>query len=246
MVIHYWWCLLWREKTIAFLLSTLIFGVFMMGFFAFTIILETREALISFAAFFCRSLIILSAILLVPFYLSRLHQSGEIEAVLSGPTSRLHFLRETFLAFEGLLLGLTVFSILALGFVGVSLSSALQWGMAILGEATILLSFCFFLSCGKIHPMMGVISALAYYLMGRLHQLMTATLLSYKEGSDFFLYEPLQLILKVVPSFDLFSLTSWLLDPTIPVPLMILGREVVLFSTFFLLLTYHRYGKRWI
>jgi hypothetical protein len=202
-----------------FILALILGGVFLASFLAHTLIIETKPAQLSFVTSYMRSVSILFFVFMVPFYFIRLHQSQEIIHLLAQSRSRTQFLIQTFLAF--ILYALAVAGLNCLILLVLLSPQAMQWGLSMFFECSIIISLSLFLSTRLHLAAVASLIVLLIYFMGRMHSLLSVS-------------SPItKAIFKLIPALDRFEV----------LPLL---TESILFSLTFLILATLTYQKRWI
>jgi len=234
LFISYWWRLFWREYSLSFLFALLTSGFLLLQFLSSTLILEEDIATVAFAAFFIRSSLTVAFLFLVPFYMIRLHQSQEILLFLTQGYSRTHFLLLTWISFEMLSFVLCLYAALCLFLLGSRGFQIFAWGLSLFGELTILISFCLFLSCRMAHSVNVSLTVLLYYMLGRFHDLIIGSFSTSKA------------LWKLVPAFDHYTQTNWLIGVQEVIHLSPVLSEAALFTLLFLILATITYQKRWL
>jgi hypothetical protein len=237
-VVRYWLQLLWRERSWICILAILIGGVLLSGFLARTMVLEIKNAQISFTAFYLRSVSLLFFLFMMPFYFIRLHQSQEIIHLLTQFCSRAQFLIQTFIAFALYLSALCMFNLLLLLALGAPIAPTFWWALSLFLECSLLLSICLFLSTRLMLASITSLVGLVIYCLGRMHSLMMASVVQ----SDALT----KLTFKLIPSFDLFTQTNWLIGSTASSAFPSIIIETILFLVLCLTLAILTYQRRWL
>lgn len=240
IVMSYWLHLFWRERSWIYITTILIVGALLSGFLAHTMLLEIKNAQISFTAFYLRSVSLLFFLFMMPFYFIRLHQSQEIIHLLTQTCSRTQFIVQTFIAFVLYLSVLCMINWLLLLAIGAPIAPTFWWAISFFLECSLLLSISLFLSTRLKLASVASLVGLLFYCLGRMHSLVMASF-EQSEASTF-----TKAIFKLIPSFDVFTQTEWLMSSTVSTIIPSLMIETILFLVLCLTLAILAYQKRWL
>lgn len=196
---------------------------------------EGREAAIVYAAAGARFFLALGVMIFVSFHVQRLHDTREIEAILSRPLSRPAFALGYWagLAAVAALLVLPVCALLF--FLLPSFSSLpgfFAWSASLLAESFILVAFAFFASVTLVRGVVSVLIGVGFYLLARLGSFFLAV----AEKNSFMdeallarlMEEGMRGIAYLLPRLDLFAQTEWLVH-NVPIPLSSIILQTVVY-----------------
>ncbi len=175
---------------------------------------EPDAAVLTFIANSARFIGVLSLILFTVFYVRRAYETHDIEYLLSRPVTRIHFIIAHLLALSLLSLlftivisaGLTLFASHILNIDGFIL-----WSVSLGLEFMIIAYAAFFFSMTLSSAVSGTMATLAAYVLARMSGQVLAIIDSGSQGGSYILSKIMEAASVIVPRFDLFSQSSWLI-----------------------------------
>ncbi len=204
-----------RDKLVLSLIVLLVTAVSLSVFIGSSAITEPDAAILTFIASSSRFIGVLALVLFVVFYVRRAYETHDIEYLLSRPISRISFVISHLLAFSVLSLffavivsaGLVLFASTFMNYEGF-----LVWSVSLALELMIVSYAAFFFSMVLPSAVASTMATLAAYTLARMSGQVLGII---DAGGQSSLFEVLGKVMEaasvIVPRFDLFSQSSWLL-----------------------------------
>lgn len=177
---------------------------------------EGRQTGLAYAGEFFRVSLVLGLVTFVSFHVRRLHETREIEAILTRPISRSAFVLAYYGAFAVLAAILSILTapmlMAALGAHGVGL---LEWEASMILESWIVCALALFCAMALDSATAAVLISLGLYVLGRTAQFFLAiaqsgTGASENEGVNVGTHGVIAVIASIMPRLDLFGQSHWL------------------------------------
>jgi hypothetical protein len=178
---------------------------------------EGRQTGLAFASELYRTVLVLGLVIFVSFHVRGLHESREIEAILTRPVSRASFVVAYYGAFAALaaVLALLTAPLLA-AVLGASGAGLGQWEASMVLESWIVVALALFCAMALGSGTAAVLVALGLYVLGRTAQYFLAIAssgsgASSMEGVNRGSEAIMSVIATVMPRIDLFGQSRWLI-----------------------------------
>ena len=177
---------------------------------------EGRQTALALVAEFFRAALVLGLVTFVCFHVRSLHETREIEAILSRPISRVAFVIAYYGAFALLAAGLAALTVpllmVSLGANGVGM---LMWAASLALELWITVGLALFCAMALSSATAAVMVALGFYLLGRTARFFLAiavsgTGASDQEGVNQGAQGVMAVVAAIMPRLDLFGQSRWL------------------------------------
>ena len=175
-------------------------------------LVEAQEARIVYTAGTSRIAVIIGFTIFIIFYIKRLFENHEIEVILSHSISRQKIILGFFAGFSVILLTLLLPVLLILTLLKTPFTSTLIWCLSVYLEGLVVLSFA--ICCGLMikSQVLSLSTCFLLYLISRTIGNFVAYIeLSAKIDIMSVFASILKVISIVIPRFDLFGKTSWLI-----------------------------------
>lgn len=178
---------------------------------------EGAQTGLAFIGEFDRAALVLGLVTFVCFHVRGLHETREIEAILSRPISRIAFVVAYYSAFAVLAAVLSLLTaplmMAALGANGIGLA---MWVASLVLEMWITLSLALFCAMALSSATAAVMVTLGFYLLGRTARFFLAiavsgTGASDQEGINQGAHGVMAIIAAIMPRLDLFGQSRWLI-----------------------------------
>jgi hypothetical protein len=205
-----------RDRFPIAILAALIVAIALSVLVAGSTLSEGQQAGLAYGGEFIRAVLVLGLVTFVCFHVRRLHDTREIEAILTRPISRTAFVIAYYAAFSvlaGLLAAITVpMLVAALGAHG---WGVLEWGASMVLEVWIVCALSLFCAMALESATAAVMVALGFYVLGRTAQFFLAIALSNlgvseNEGINITFRSTISVIASIMPRLDLFGQSRWL------------------------------------
>ena len=205
-----------RDKLVISVFSIFIAAVSLSLFLSSAVVIETGETMITFVASSLRLLGILALILFTVFYVRRSFDTHDVEYLLSRPITRVSFAISHLIGLSILCFGFTVLSCGTLYFVSSGKIDGLGfflWAVSFLMETVIVVHAAFFFSMVLSSAVSGTLATLAGYLLARMSGQVLGIIDAGTHGGEKlgFLEGIMQASSVIVPRFDLYTQSSWLI-----------------------------------
>lgn len=177
---------------------------------------EGMQTGLAYAGEFYRGVLVLGLVTFISFHVRALHETREIEAILSRPISRAAFVVAYYAAFAVLAMVLSLVTaplmMSALSARGLGLA---EWAGSMVLESWIVAALALFCAMALNSATASVMVSLGFYLLGRTAQFFLAIAISgYGASSDEGVNVGSQgvmiVIATIMPRFDLFGQSRWL------------------------------------
>jgi len=177
---------------------------------------EGRQTGLAYAGEFDRGILVLGLVTFISFHVRSLHETREIEAILSRPISRGAFVLAYYAAFAVLAMALTVVTapLLMAGLAATGVGLA-EWEASMVLESWVVAALALFCAMALSSATAAVLVGLGFYLLGRTAQFFLAiavsgTGASENQGMAAGAQGVMAVIATVMPRLDLFSQSRWL------------------------------------
>lgn len=204
-----------KDKIYLALLIAMILVYSLSSFFSGAATIEKDQFDLVYTAGSLRLISLVGLVLFVVFFVRRSDESKDIEFLLARPLGRVQMIVSYGAAFSvlafvvGALQG--AFVLLSAGSLALHAGHIL-WCASVIAEAIVVVNFAFFVSMVISSQSAATLAALAFYVLGRLSGHMLGIIESHKGDVGIDALEWLmQVISVIVPRFDLFGQTSWLI-----------------------------------
>jgi hypothetical protein len=184
--------------------------------FAASTLEEGTQTGLAYAGELYRIALLLGIVTFVCFHVRSLHETREIEAILTRPISRTAFVLSYYAAFATLAAFLALMTaplmVIALGARGIGLA---EWEASMVLESCILVALALFCAMALNSATAAVLVALGFYALGRTAQYLlaiahtgsgTSTMEGVNRGGE----GVMALIAMIMPRLDLFGQSRWL------------------------------------
>lgn len=206
-----------RDRLFLGFFGMLLIGVSLSLFFGSSIITETDQFSLVFAAGGLRLVGVLTLVLFIVFYMRRSFDTRDVEYMLSRPVSRLQFLMSHLFAFmviAAIMTGLIAATLLLMP-LNMSASGIVLWGASIFTELAIIAAVSLFFALVLSSAVTASMMVICFYVLSRLIGSILGIIASGVESGLMALMEKTMLVISVfIPRLDLIGQTSWLLYGT--------------------------------
>jgi hypothetical protein len=202
-----------RDRFVLALLAMLIVSTALSVFLGGTALIEQWSMAVVFAAGAGRAVLALGMVVFVAFHIQRMFETKEVEAILARSLSRTRFVLAYWLGFAVLTTFFVgVFSAL-LVMTAPSPLGAVLWGCTVLAEGLIITAVAVFAGVMLERATSVVLFTLGFYVLARLIGFFVGiSQLSPRVGElGRLLDHAMNFIVVIVPRFDLFAQTNWLI-----------------------------------
>ena len=205
-----------RDRFPVAILVALIAATAICALMAASTLSEGAQTGLAYAGEFYRAVLVLGLVTFISFHVRNLHESREIEAILSRPISRTAFVLAYYGAFACMatVLALTTAPMMmaTLAANGIGLA---EWEASMVLECLIVAALALFCAMALTSATASVMVALGFYLLGRTAQFFLAiavsgTGASDNEGVNLGAQGIMAVIATVMPRLDLFGQSRWL------------------------------------
>lgn len=204
-----------RDKLVISLLLVFLVSISLSVFIGSSAIVEANAASLTFISASARLIGVISLILFVVFYIRRAYETHDIEYLLSRPINRISFVSSHLLGLAILAIiftALVSLGIYAYGHAFINLQGLIYWSMSILLELMIVSFAALFFAMVLPSAVTATMATLAGYSLARMSGQVLNIIDTGTQGSS---YEILEKIMEaasvIVPRFDLFSQSAWLI-----------------------------------
>lgn len=214
LLVNYILTAAFRDRLFLGFLGILAVGTSLSLFFGSSVITETDQFSLAFAAGGLRLAGVLTLVLFIVFYMRRSFETRDVEYMLSRPISRLQFLVAHVLAF-------TMIATVMAGFITLTLflmpsnmanNGIGLWGASILAEFIIMAIVSLFFALVLSSAVTASMMVISFYVLSRLMGSILGIIASDASGGAIVLMEKVMLVISVfIPRLDLIGQTSWLL-----------------------------------
>lgn len=235
--IHYVVLTALRDRLLTSLLLVLVMAFGIAAFMGSTAVTEGQEMTAVYAAGAARVILALGLTVFVAFHVEKLHETREIEALLSRAISRETLVFAYWLGVA--LVAVLIVAVMSLGvvFISPSRSGALFWCATLLMESLIVVAFALAVALIMERAIPAIFATAAFYGLGRLVGFfLSISILGPQSGGNSVANPIFQAIALMIPRLDLMGQTQWIvygLDQ--PALALILPIQCLVFSALLLL-----------
>ncbi len=224
-----------RDKLVLSLMLFFIAAVSMSLFIGSSAVTEPDAAILTFIASSARFIAVISLILFVVFYVRRAYETHDIEYLLSRPINRISFITSHLFALSILSICFSFFIAAGIFLYASSFINGdgfMLWFISLTLEFMIVSYAAFFFSMVLPSAVTGTMATLAGYILARMSGQILNIIDAGNNGEIFgVLGKIMEASSVIVPRFDLFSQSAWLLyGPDANISLIFILLHGILFS----------------
>lgn len=205
---------------------------------------EQSETALVFAASVARAILILGLTIFTAFSISRFFDNKEIDVMLVRPVSRANFVLSFWIGFSMIALLFVIFTSFTLFmFSKPDLYGFIVWAASLLLETMTVLALTLAASLILRSAISAVLLSLGFYILSRLSGfiLMIVT----KPGPDLIENQLFMVVSSVMPRFDLFAKTEWLIYGVSETSdIVLFSVQAIIFVAFLLALAIYDFKRK--
>lgn len=177
---------------------------------------EGRQTGLAYAGEFFRISLVLGLVTFVSFHVRRLHETREIEAILTRPISRSAFVIAYYAAFAVLATVLALLTApMLIGALGAHGNGLAEWEGSMVLESWIVCALALFCAMALESATAAVLISLGFYVLGRTAQFFLAIAQSgtgagSSEEVNASTHDVMAVVASIMPRLDLFGQSRWL------------------------------------
>lgn len=238
-----------RNKLLLGIIGALILSLFLSVFLGDTNLIEERKAAIALYAGCSRIFLVIGMLIFVCLNISNLFNNKEIDFLLAKSISREKFVIAILLGYLAIsVLMVLIAMIIAILFLGSSVSNSLIWSGSLLLEISLISCFALLSSLILENSLLAIFSSIGFYILSRLMSLFTLNVDLPWQAAVKSQTLP-EIILKLLsiafPRIDLFSQSIWLSEGVIDYThIALIIMQAVIFITLMIFMSFNDISKK--
>ncbi len=200
-----------RDRLFASILAVAVVALGISVFLGGAAVAEGREMMAVYAAGGVRIVLVMGLSIFVAFHVERLHESREIEAILSRPISREKFVAAYWLGVTATALLAIAPLVAIIAVMSPSPAGALWWGATIAMECVIVVAFALFAALIMERAIPAIFATAGFYMLARLVGFFLGIAEGGRQAGVNSIANPIfEVIALMIPRVDLMGQTQWL------------------------------------